>query len=79
MMLKLIICLYVLEGSGDWCSGFCTKLLNFYLQMNEAAMIALEENLTSTDSTSNAAPWTIKTTHFEQALSKISPSVSDKV
>ncbi|XP_040987444.1 cell division control protein 48 homolog C-like [Juglans microcarpa x Juglans regia] len=47
--------------------------------MNEAAMVALEEKLTSTESTSDAAPWTIKTTHFEQTVSKISPSVSDEV
>jgi SpoVK/Ycf46/Vps4 family AAA+-type ATPase len=47
--------------------------------MNEAAMVALEEKLMSTERTSDAAPSTIKTTHFEQALSKISPSVSDKV
>uniref|UniRef100_A0A2N9IYN3 ATPase AAA-type core domain-containing protein n=1 Tax=Fagus sylvatica TaxID=28930 RepID=A0A2N9IYN3_FAGSY len=47
--------------------------------MNEAAMVALEDKLTSTESTSNAVPWTIKSTHFERALGKISPSVSDKV
>ncbi|XVF70970.1 hypothetical protein PTKIN_Ptkin11bG0204900 [Pterospermum kingtungense] len=44
--------------------------------MNEAAMAALEEKLTSTDASETL--WTIKTSHFEQALSKISPSVSDK-
>ncbi|GMY13988.1 cell division control protein 48 homolog C [Fagus crenata] len=46
--------------------------------MNEAAMVALEDKLTSTESTSDAVPWTIKSTHFERALGKISPSVSDK-
>ncbi|XP_040994661.1 cell division control protein 48 homolog C-like [Juglans microcarpa x Juglans regia] len=46
--------------------------------MNEAAMIALEDKPTSTESTPYAAPWTIKMTHFEQALTKISPSVSDE-
>ncbi|KAK9274842.1 hypothetical protein L1049_022096 [Liquidambar formosana] len=46
--------------------------------MNEAAMAALEEKLTSVQSSSDATPLTIKMTHFEQALGKISPSVSDK-
>ncbi|XVF03550.1 hypothetical protein REPUB_Repub05bG0003400 [Reevesia pubescens] len=45
--------------------------------MNEAAMVALEEKLTSTGISETS--WTIKTSHFERALSKISPSVSDKV
>ncbi|KAE8693541.1 Cell division control protein 48-like protein C [Hibiscus syriacus] len=44
--------------------------------MNEAAMGALEEKLTSTGI--SEASWTIKTLHFEHALNKISPSVSDK-
>ncbi|KAK6266187.1 hypothetical protein QUC31_017024 [Theobroma cacao] len=44
--------------------------------MNEAAMAALEEKLTSTGISDTS--WTIKTFHFERALSKISPSVSDK-
>lgn len=47
--------------------------------MNEAAMVALEEKQASTERTPDAALSTIKTTHFEQALGKISPSVSDKV
>lgn len=46
--------------------------------MNEAVMVAVEERL-STESISDATSWTIKATHFERALSKISPSVSDKV
>ncbi|KAK8519791.1 hypothetical protein V6N13_031723 [Hibiscus sabdariffa] len=44
--------------------------------MNEAAMAALEEKLTSTGM--SEASLTIKTLHFEHALNKISPSVSDK-
>ncbi|EOY11870.1 hypothetical protein QUC31_001526 [Theobroma cacao] len=44
--------------------------------MNEAAMAALEEKLTSTGISETSL--TIKTFHFERALSKISPSVSDK-
>ncbi|GMI85186.1 cell division cycle 48C, embryo defective 1354 [Hibiscus trionum] len=44
--------------------------------MNEAAMAALEEKLTSTGISETS--WTIKALHFERALSKISPSVSDK-
>ncbi|KAK7246860.1 hypothetical protein RIF29_41730 [Crotalaria pallida] len=43
--------------------------------MNEAAMGALEEKLTSTEITCGALA--INTRHFEAALSKISPSVSD--
>ncbi|KAF5444085.1 hypothetical protein F2P56_036589 [Juglans regia] len=45
--------------------------------MNEAAMVALEERL-STESISDATSWTIKAIHFERALSTISPSVSDE-
>ncbi|KAL6578066.1 hypothetical protein OROMI_010394 [Orobanche minor] len=44
--------------------------------MNEAAMAALEEKLTS--SNIPGVPWTIKDVHFKRALEKISPSVSDK-
>lgn len=46
--------------------------------MNEAAMAALEEKLTSS-SRSPGVPWTITDAHFKKALGKISPSVSDKV
>lgn len=49
----------------------------FFAQMNEAAMAALEEKLTSTETTLDAL--TIKTSHFKAALSKVSPSVSDMV
>ncbi|KAL1542442.1 hypothetical protein AAHA92_26539 [Salvia divinorum] len=45
--------------------------------MNEAAMIALEDKLSSTD-TSNSIQWAIKDAHFMSALDKISPSVSDE-
>ncbi|OMO89695.1 hypothetical protein COLO4_19635 [Corchorus olitorius] len=44
--------------------------------MNEAAMGALEEKLASAEI--SETPWTIKASHFERALSKIKPSVSDK-
>ncbi|KAI7996816.1 hypothetical protein LOK49_LG10G00799 [Camellia lanceoleosa] len=59
---------------GGW---VVEQLLN---QMNEAAMAALEEKLTAQSSSDADHPisLTIKKTHFEQALKKISPSVSDK-
>ena len=48
--------------------------------MNEAAMVALEDRLKSTDqSTLDAASLTIKSTHFERAVGQISRSVLDKV
>lgn len=47
------------------------------IQMNEAAMAALYDKLSSTET--SEASCTIKTCHFERALSKISPSVSNKV
>lgn len=43
--------------------------------VNEAAMLALEEKLTSLGQHADS-PCTIKAAHFEQALTKISPSVS---
>lgn len=43
--------------------------------MNEAAMAALEEKLSKTETTHVI----IKTSHFEAALRKVSPSVSDMV
>ncbi|GAB2277714.1 hypothetical protein Dimus_012417 [Dionaea muscipula] len=46
--------------------------------INEAAMAALEEKLSPKTSSSVATPWTIKATHFMQALGKITPSVSEK-
>lgn len=47
--------------------------------MNEAAMAALDEKLVLVQSCSGSAPLTIRAAHFERALGKISPSVSDKV
>lgn len=62
---------------------FISLLFNIYVsnqwQMNEAAMAALEDKLISSKSYSDVTPFTIKLTHFEQALSKISPSVSELV
>ncbi|KDP36385.1 hypothetical protein JCGZ_08654 [Jatropha curcas] len=45
--------------------------------MDEAAMAALVE--AKRNSCSDESPCTIKATHFEQALNKISPSVSHKI
>lgn len=48
--------------------------------MNEAAMAALEEKLRPPQSPSEDRPQiTIKSEHFEQAMKKITPSVSVKV
>lgn len=48
--------------------------------MNEAAMAALEEKqMTIGEGSPNTRQWVIKASHFEKALQKISPSVSDKV
>ncbi|CAL5379070.1 unnamed protein product [Camellia sinensis] len=47
--------------------------------MNEAAMAALEEKLIARSCSSDATSLTIKKMHFEQALEKISPSVSSKI
>ncbi|PON34338.1 Spastin [Parasponia andersonii] len=47
--------------------------------VNEAAMAALEERLTAIRDSSDGAPHTtIKATHFEVAVTKISPSVNAK-
>ncbi|KMT08061.1 hypothetical protein BVRB_6g144150 [Beta vulgaris subsp. vulgaris] len=46
--------------------------------MNEAAMAALEEKLRLPQSSSDTLPFTIKSTHFEQAMKKVTPSVSEK-
>ncbi|XP_038882465.1 cell division control protein 48 homolog C [Benincasa hispida] len=46
--------------------------------MNEAAMAALEEKLTSDKSNIESASCTINMIHFERGLTKISPSVSEK-
>lgn len=47
--------------------------------MHEAAMAALEEKLRSTYNSSDSSTSTIKASHFELAIGKISPSVSEKV
>ncbi|KAF9590796.1 hypothetical protein IFM89_038388 [Coptis chinensis] len=46
--------------------------------INEAAMAAMEEKHVSGLGSYSMKTWTIKAAHFEQALKKISPSVSDK-
>ncbi|KAJ3681225.1 hypothetical protein LUZ60_015714 [Juncus effusus] len=61
------------------CGARCENLTGADLAslMNEAAMAALEERLDSSEETC-ALSCTIKTLHFEHALSKITRSVSDK-
>lgn len=49
------------------------------MQMNEAAMAALEEESTSTDESVDLSPRTIKKYHLEQSLAKITASVTEKV
>ncbi|KAI8011089.1 hypothetical protein LOK49_LG06G00884 [Camellia lanceoleosa] len=65
-------------GSDEACKNLSGADLSAL--MNEAAMAALEEKLTAQSSSDADHPTslTIKKTHFEQALKKISPSVSDK-
>ncbi|KAK9750292.1 hypothetical protein RND81_02G185100 [Saponaria officinalis] len=46
--------------------------------MNEAAMASLEEKLKLTTPVFGGCPSTIKPAHFEQALMKVKPSVSEK-
>ncbi|XP_058225781.1 cell division control protein 48 homolog C-like isoform X2 [Rhododendron vialii] len=46
--------------------------------MNEAAMAALEEKLTAQSNSDATTSLTIGKIHFEQALKKVSPSVSEK-
>ncbi|CAB4281697.1 unnamed protein product [Prunus armeniaca] len=46
--------------------------------MHEATMAAVEEKLTSIAS-SDSSPCTIKETHFEKALAKITPSLTDEL
>lgn len=49
--------------------------------MNEAAMAAVEEKFSKIEAGAydGTLPHTIKAAHFELALGKITPSVSDKV
>ncbi|GMP83496.1 hypothetical protein CsSME_00037388 [Camellia sinensis var. sinensis] len=65
-------------GSDEACENLSGADLSTL--MNEAAMAALEEKLTAQSSSDAVHPisLTIKKTHFEQPLKKISPSVSDK-
>jgi hypothetical protein len=58
-------------------SKFWNLLIFLCIQMNEAVMAALDEKLASIETTCES--FTIRTSHFEVALSKVSPSVSDKV
>lgn len=58
-------------------SKFGDLLISLSIQMNEAVMAALDEKLDSTETTNDTL--TIRASHFEVALSKVSPSVSDKV
>ncbi|CAL9151633.1 unnamed protein product [Musa hybrid cultivar] len=63
------------------CTEQCNNLTGADLAalMNEAAMAALEEKQDSIDQgIENINPWLIKTSHFEHALQKIKPSVSEK-
>lgn len=57
----------------------CDKLSGADLAavMNEAAMAAMEEKQMLDPGNHDTRSWTIKTEHFEQALKKVSPSVSD--
>ncbi|XP_028099104.1 cell division control protein 48 homolog C-like [Camellia sinensis] len=65
-------------GSDEACENLSGADLSAL--MNEAAMAALEEKLTpqSSSDADHSISLTIKKTHFEQALKKISSSVSDK-
>ncbi|KAA8545031.1 hypothetical protein F0562_019752 [Nyssa sinensis] len=62
-------------GRNEACENLSGADLSALL--NEAAMAALEEKLTAQGS-SDIAPLTIKEIHFNRALEKVSPSVSDK-
>ncbi|KAF5727245.1 Cell division control protein 48 C isoform 1 [Tripterygium wilfordii] len=65
-------------GQMEACKNFSGADLSSL--MNEAAMVALEDKLSNTSgrSCSDMFPQTIKMEHFERALAKISPSVSEK-
>ncbi|XP_009612607.1 cell division control protein 48 homolog C-like [Nicotiana tomentosiformis] len=62
-------------GRDDGCNNLSGADLSAL--MNEAAMLALEDKLKASD-TSDEKLWTIKESHFNRAMEKISPSVSDK-
>ncbi|PIN24446.1 Nuclear AAA ATPase (VCP subfamily) [Handroanthus impetiginosus] len=63
-------------GRNDGCENLSGADLSAL--MNEAAMVALEDKLTSSSKSPDGQKWTIKDAHFRTALGKISPSVSDK-
>ncbi|XP_021893097.1 cell division control protein 48 homolog C-like isoform X2 [Carica papaya] len=63
-------------GRMETCQNFSGADLAALI--NEAAMAALEDKLTSSMSCSDQTPWMIKTIHFELALKKVSASVSEK-
>ncbi|PIN15091.1 Nuclear AAA ATPase (VCP subfamily) [Handroanthus impetiginosus] len=63
-------------GRDDACENLSGADLSAL--MNEAAMVALEDKLTSFSKSRDGKKWTIKDAHFRTALGKISPSVSDK-
>ncbi|OIT02871.1 cell division control protein 48 -like c [Nicotiana attenuata] len=62
-------------GRDDACNNLSGADLSAL--MNEAAMLALGDKLKASD-TSDEKSRTIKETHFERAVEKISPSVSNK-
>jgi len=56
------------------------ELTCFFDQVDEAAMLAMEERWRYLDSGTSMSPsFLIEPSHFEQALSKVKPSVSKKV
>ena len=61
----------------------CEKmgLMCFFRQVNEAAMAALEERLEFLENGTSSMSFSslIELSHFERALSKVKPSVSEQV
>ncbi|KAL5822447.1 hypothetical protein ACOSQ4_020347 [Xanthoceras sorbifolium] len=84
LILKALARKMPLDANVDLCAvahmKACESLSGADLSalMNEAAMAALEERLSLTQSCSDPTPMTMKITHFERALSKITPSVSNQ-
>lgn len=83
LILKAIGRKYPIDASvdlgeiGKWkaCENFSGA--DLAALMDEAAMAALEEKETSIESL-DASSWTIKETHFQPALTKIIPSVTER-
>lgn len=83
LILKAIGRKYPIDASvdlgeiGKWkaCENFSGA--DLAALMDEAAMAALEEKETSIESF-DASSWTIKETHFQPALAKIIPSVTER-